>query len=258
MIRTGTVQRTTQETDITVELDYYTGSSIRKDGGGDGMAIAFFADCNYEMTGGQNLGFSGSKGYGIELDTRANCNQFDGLNDPTYYHIALISGDVKNHIITEQLPEVKDEQWHHFKLVVEGNACSAYIDNELKIAYENLQPTGHNWIGITAATGAAQNLHAVKNVYINGKELYHDEAIESGGCFDEFVATMPTLSPEHAKVFLSFLTSNSENLVGDAEASKFYKLITGDVSEYNGNLLKLQADLLAMSTFIRAQNASKI
>ena len=70
------------ETDITIELDFYTGSTFRKNGGGDGLAVSLYADCDYVMPGGKDLGFSGSKGYGVEIDTMANCNNFDGHNDP--------------------------------------------------------------------------------------------------------------------------------------------------------------------------------
>ena len=153
---------------FTIELDYYTGSSDRSLGGADGIAIAFYADFNYEMAGGEELGFNGSKGYGIELDTYYNSHR----GDPDYNHIALIQESVGNHLVTEKLPESEDEQWHHLKVTVEDGICSAYVDNALKLSHE-VKPTGYGWIGITASTGTGENLHAVKNVAVT-----HEQEIE--------------------------------------------------------------------------------
>ena len=148
---------------LTVEMDYYTGSSDRDLGGADGIVVAFYANFEYDMEAGEQMGFDGSDGYGIELDTYRNSNR----GDPDYNHISLIKDSVGNHLITGKLPESEDEKWHHLKVVVEDGVCSAYVDNEIKLIYE-VESTGYGWVGITSATGSGENLHAVKNIVISG------------------------------------------------------------------------------------------
>ena len=146
---------------FTLEADYYTGSTNRSLGGGDGMAVAFYADKESVPTTAGELGFSGCKGYGIELDTWSNTQ----IGDPNYNHIALVKDTTHNHLKIEPLPESKDEAWHHLKIVVNNAVCSAYIDNNLKFSHE-VSPTGYRWLGIMAGTGDGINLHAVKNVVV--------------------------------------------------------------------------------------------
>lgn len=233
--------------DFTLSLDYYTGSTDRPLGGADGITVAFWAENGYKLPNGKDMGFTGSNGYGIELDT-----YYDGDNsyfDPQYNHIGLVKESSRNHIATAPLPESEDEQWHKLKIVVENNVCSAYVDGTLKIQNE-VTPTGHNWLGITAATHSGTNLHAVKNILIDTKI----------NCFDVFVDSMPKLSPEEAKVFIEFICNAERADVNadNATYGKMYRLMTGDVSQYNGDLLKLRTDMIALATFIRAQSASKV
>lgn len=152
------------EDDFILDLDYYTGSSNRILGGADGIVIAFYADYSYKMVGGEELGFNGSLGYGIELDTFYN----GGRGDPSYNHIALIKEDVGNHLVTASLPESEDEQWHHLQLVVKDNTCTAYVDGTEKLSHA-IEKTGYGWIGITSATGDGENRHAVKNIVVTGE-----------------------------------------------------------------------------------------
>ncbi len=152
--------------DFTLEMDYYTGSSDRSLGGADGIVVAFYANKSYTMSGGEELGFSGCGGYGVELDTYRNGNQ----GDPSYNHIGLIKEDVGNHLVTADLSaESEDEQWHHLKVVVENNTCFAYVDGMLKFS-QSIEKTGYGQIGITSATGDGHNLHAVKNISITYDE----------------------------------------------------------------------------------------
>lgn len=147
--------------DFVLDMDYYTGTSNRNLGGADGIVVVFYADRDYSMSGGEQLAFNGSGGYGVELDTHYNSSR----GDPSDNHIALIKEGVENHLITEPLPESEDEQWHHLTVIVEDGECSAFVDNSLKFFYE-VEPTENGWLGITAATGDGVNLHAVKNVQI--------------------------------------------------------------------------------------------
>ena len=89
---------------------------------------------------------------------------------------------------------------------------------------------------------------------------WDENLIDKANCYDAFIKDLPTLSPEYAKVFIDFINDpRNPNPMDEIAQTKMYKMITGDMSEYdNGDLLQLKADLLAMTAFIRAQNASKI
>lgn len=152
------------EGDFQLELDYYTGVSDTNGGrehGADGIAVAFYANSDYTATGGKGMGFNGSIGYGIELDT--NCNP--DLGDPRCNHISLIKETTGNHLVQAELPESEDDMWHHLKICVENQICYAYVDNSLKLQY-TVEKTGYNQIGITASTGIFTNKHAVKNIVV--------------------------------------------------------------------------------------------
>lgn len=159
--------------DFTLELDYYTGVSDRPLGGADGIAIAFYSNYDYQKGYGEELGFNGSNGYGIELDTYCNYAQ----NDPNYNHISLIKERVGNHLITERLDESEDGMWHHLKVEVQDLNCSVYVDDNLKFTY-GVEPTGYGWIGITSATGTGTNKHAVKNISVTGQTDYESQLLE--------------------------------------------------------------------------------
>ena len=63
------------EGDFTLDLEYYTGSSDRPLGGADGITVAFWAEYGYTLPNGADMGFTGSQGYGIELDTYYSGNK---------------------------------------------------------------------------------------------------------------------------------------------------------------------------------------
>ena len=240
--------------DFEIELDYYTGTN--KDSGADGITIAFYADQNYELLDGRDMAFYGSKGYGVELDTFRN----EIYNDPDYNHIALVREKGDNHLVIEALPESEDGAWHHLKVTITSGECSVYVDGNLKFTYE-VEPTGYGGIGITSATCAGKNEHRVKNIVINGNASANDsgngEHNVNKDCSSAFIDNLPTLSPDQAKTFIKFICDSTGEVEG-IEDSKLYKLITGDVSDYDENILKLKAELIMMTTFIRSNNASKI
>lgn len=153
------------EDDFTIDLDYYTGSSDRSLGGADGIVVAFFANYSYTMSSGENIGFTGCGGFGVELDTYRNTNQGDPINN----HIALIKDNVGTHLTTNSLTESEDEQWHHLRIIVSDSVCTAYIDGNEKFSHP-VEATGYGWIGITSATGNGHNLHAVSNVVIKSNK----------------------------------------------------------------------------------------
>ena len=98
------------------------------------VTVAFWAEYGYTLPNGADMGFTGSQGYGIELDTYYSGN--NRYFDPQYNHIGLVKESSRNHIATAPLPESEDEQWHKLKIVVKDNICSAYVDGTLKLQNE--------------------------------------------------------------------------------------------------------------------------
>lgn len=190
--------------DFTLEMDYYTGVPDRPLGGADGITVAFYADYNYTMGNGRQMGFYGSKGYGVELDTYYNWDYHDpdyknvGREDyyeTDYNHIGLVREVGSNHLITEKLPESEDGSWHHLKIELKNYVCSAYVDGKLKFSYQ-VEETGYGWIGITSATGRGNNLHAVKNISITGETPPADENLISVSLAQEKLAGPTEEDPE--------------------------------------------------------------
>ncbi|MCD8048373.1 MAG: hypothetical protein LUG52_02005 [Clostridia bacterium] len=145
--------------DMDVSFDYYTGNDSN---GADGIAFIFYGDCNYTLVAGQDMSFSGCKGYGVELDTYRNSD----YNDPSYNHIALVKNSTKNHLATAKLTESEDGNWHNLRVVVSDGVMYAYVDDVLKITYE-VSETGYGGIGISAATGDGTSEHYVKNISVS-------------------------------------------------------------------------------------------
>lgn len=139
--------------DFVIDFDYYTGTNNRALGGADGIWVDFY---DYKTQKGK---------YGVELDTYFN----DDRGDPSYNHIALFkypeSGDILQHLAIAELPESEDEVWHHLKIAVKNQQCSAYVDGRLKFTCE-IEQAGYGRIIIAGYTGGGVNLHAVKNIRI--------------------------------------------------------------------------------------------
>lgn len=224
--------------DFSIEMDYFTGS---KDGA-DGMAVAFYANYDYVKSNGEGLGFNGCKGYGVELDTYRNSK------DPSYNHIALIKNTVTNHLKTVALNESEDNLWHHLSITVEDSLCSVYVDSNLKFTYE-VSSTDYGWIGISAATGASRNLHAVKNISISGEFegysfldfsltsnltscVYENENTISGYNY-EIVATIKNNSAVSVNNITTSLTLPKELLISDDSSTtcNFESIAIGEKKE---------------------------
>ncbi len=67
----------------------------------------------------------------------------------------------------------------------------------------------------------------------------------------EFGQKMPVLSEEDAKVFLAFLYNAPSYDNIECETENIYKILTGNLLEYNGNLSRLRADMISFSIFVR-------
>ena len=193
--------------DFTVELDYYTGNTEGDYGGADGIVVAFYANNMYAYMNslGVDIGYSGSGGYGVELDTHYNPER----GDPKVNHIALVKGTVGNHLEGAVLNQSEDELWHHLKVQVADGVCKAYVDGQFALEGVIEEKDG-NLLGITAATGAGYNLHAVKNVSVTrSKEDKNFKINLSSEKVDEDIAD------DKGNVFYKYeITAEIENLTG--------------------------------------------
>ena len=148
---------------FSLEFDYYTGHADHNDSyhGADGICVAFYAKGGQTGADGQGLGFDGCGGYGVEIDTFYNGGQGDSENN----HIAIIKDRVSNHLQKADATRFsEDYQWHHLKVENRRNVCTVYVDGVKVLQQTGVAPNGQYEIGITAATGAGKNLHAVKNI----------------------------------------------------------------------------------------------
>ncbi len=229
-----------QYSDFIIEMDYYTGTTNRPMGGADGMTVAFYAD----YQNGTATQFDKCNGYGVELDTYSNSS----WNDISQNHIALIKDSIGNHLTSVPLSESEDEKWHHLKVVVENNICSAFVDNEFKFS-EEIEHAKYGWIGILGLTGDGTNLHAVKNIVISASESdvfqghrykVYDEYMtwEEAKAFCESVGGhLATITSEEENNFISNLlekATRNNYFIGatDSEEEGAWKWITGEKWEY--------------------------
>lgn len=189
-----------------LEFDYYTG--INPSGpngvtgydptGADGIRVSFFLPAGYTLSDtaefteeGGSMGYFGP-GFSVELDTF--CNDYDTVKAN---HIALTKDSNENHLVVTALPEAEDGEWHHIKIIIDGDTCSVYVDENDKITYTGIKSTACGLLGITAATGDDTNRHAVKNIYYKGS-----------------VEPVPVTTPGPAPV-----TAPSANLIAKPTAS---------------------------------------
>ena len=197
--------------DFTVELDYYTGNTEGEYGGADGIVVAFYASdlYAYRESTGVDIGYSGSGGYGVELDTHYNPER----GDPKANHIALVEETVGNHLAGAVLKQSEDEQWHHLEVKVSEGVCEAYVDGELALT-EKLEEKEGQWLGITSATGAGYNLHAVKNVIV-------------------------TRGEEDKNFEISLRSKKISEDISDGKGNTLYKYeITAEVENLTGKMMK--------------------
>jgi Bacterial lectin len=166
----------TAKIDLTKSFDANLDVSFGcNDAGADGIVFGFQPISTSIGQQGEGMGFGGvNPSIGIEMDTYQNSNR----SDPSYDHIALIkNGDVTHSspntlagpISIGQNGNVEDCQQHSLRVKWDATAkkLQVWFDCELKLTYNNdIVATIFNgnpnvfW-GFTAATGGANNVHAV-------------------------------------------------------------------------------------------------
>ena len=202
-----------------ISFDYYSGCRI--DGGADGLAVVFYNKDNLATGNGGAIMYKGITGYAVELDTYTN-------SEPTDHNHISINKSQTEHLSWDLLPESEDGLWHTLDVAVVNDVCYVFIDKNLKLCYKT-PTTGFGYLGITSATGASKNLHAVKNIQVTTE-------LSSGGVGDIIYKNgMPVLSSKDAQDFLCFLYN--KELV-NVSSDKQYKLLTGSLSGYSSDEIK--------------------
>lgn len=87
-----------------------------------------------------------------------------------------------------------------------------------------------------------------------------EPSVKKVDSYEAFCDGMPKMDPAMAEAFVKFICS-ADNIgqdCGDVKNEKIYKLITGDVSSYDGDLTKLKADMIAMCVYIRSLVSKKL
>ncbi len=202
-----------------ISFDYYSGCRI--DGGADGLAVVFYNKDNLATGNGGAIMYKGITGYAVELDTYTN-------SEPTDHNHISINKSQTEHLSWDLLPESEDGLWHTLDVAVINDVCYVFVDKYLKLNYKT-PTTGYGYLGITSATGASKNLHAVRNIQVTTE-------LSSGGVGDIIYKNgMPVLSSKDAKDFLCFLYN--KELV-NVSSDKQYKLLTGSLSGYSSDEIK--------------------
>ena len=156
------------DSDFKISFDYKTGGGTNDAfGGADGFVFAFYADSNYVPELGEELGFGGCGGYGIEFDSFTNEN--DSLNP----HIALIDNDDSNHLISVDNNTIEDNEWHRADISVSSTDITVAVDGEVVLTWSGKLEINNFNLGFAATTGAGMNNHYIKNIeYKRGTDKY--------------------------------------------------------------------------------------
>ncbi|MCR5653690.1 MAG: leucine-rich repeat protein [Ruminococcus sp.] len=231
---------------FSVELDYFSGAY----NGADGMGVAFYGDyTNSADPGwGDSDGFPSNLNYGVQIDTYCNSER----NDPSYNHIALTQNNTTNHLTYAQLNESEDNQWHHLKIYVLDGTCSVYVDNNLKLLYNDLTYNDHNNIWISGATGGETNVFAVKNVEIYSLVEETEETTEAAT-----TEPQPTASPESdfewyqsgGNAIITKYKGNSANVVIPSTLGGYRVTGLANASTWNGGAFYEKRAIVTSITF---------
>ena len=150
--------------EFVADFDYYIGGGS----GADGLVFMFYKDSVYTPITGGDLGFSDGApvpGYGIEFDTYYNA----GFGDINNRHVGLVQDMVDNHLVQYNEPRVRDGQWHHARVIVQGPSVVAFIDDMTSpaLSYYGTIDTTFGGMGFSAATGGLTDYHRVDNFRVS-------------------------------------------------------------------------------------------
>lgn len=148
-----------------ISFEYYAGEG-RDDvfGGADGIALCLSSEKGLGQEGA-DLGFVPGS-YGMELDSYPN-----GGADPDGKHIALINGDVFNHVTYSLDDRVDDSEWHKVVFFYHNGTAEVYLDGEFIISDDFVSLPENIYIGISASTGSGYNRHVIRKFGITEEAL---------------------------------------------------------------------------------------
>ena len=149
-----------QPNDITngmkISFDYWAGGG--QEDSADGFVL-MLSDKPGLGDNGCDLGFvTGEENYGVEFDSYYNSE-----HDPKEKHIAIVKGDISNHLKYVNTTVVDDEEWHHVEICYLNSSMQVYVDQELMLEFERINLGKTVYIGYSASTGAGLNFHKIKN-----------------------------------------------------------------------------------------------
>lgn len=134
---------------------------------GDGFAFVFQGSSDKASALGGNLGYSGiSPSIAVEFDTYKNDND----NDPSKYHVGLDLNGTMTSITTQNSDLLKSNDSNRYAWIdYDGGWIKIYLSessekpNAPTLSYEigNLGSYGNLYVGFTASTGAAYEIHDI-------------------------------------------------------------------------------------------------
>ena len=133
---------------------------------GDGFAFVLQASTDRSSALGGNLGYSGiSPSIAVEFDTYENDND----NDPSNYHVGLDLNGNMTSITTQNSDLLKSNDSRYAWIDYDGGWIRIYLSkssekpNDPILSYEiaNLGSYDNVYVGFTASTGAAYEIHDI-------------------------------------------------------------------------------------------------
>ena len=152
------------EKNFSVSFDYKIGGGSSA----DGISFNFFADKVSTSDGGY-IGMDGAQGYAVELDT------FKNTWDKSNSHIALISEKSSNHLATEHIENLRDNQWHSARIDVNGNLINVYIDGKCVLSSKQYFNNSSRIAYFSASTGASTDNHYIRNVRYSAETEFNND-----------------------------------------------------------------------------------
>ena len=164
------------DSNFKISFEYKAGGGTNQyAGGADGFVFMFYANKNFTQEEGEELGFVGCNGYGVEFDSFYNSNR----NDSEKPHIALIKDDTSNHIISVDNNTVEDNQWHTAVISVKNSKIQVNIDEKNIFEWTGDFVKGGGDFGFSATTGDGINNHFIRNIQINDNSKNTDVNIKT-------------------------------------------------------------------------------
>ena len=159
------------EKNFSVSFDYKIGGGSSA----DGLSFNFFANKVSTSDGGY-IGMDGAQGYAIEFDTYKNSWDKDKS------HVALIAEKSSNHLASEYVENLRDNQWHSARIVIEDNLISVYIDRACVLLSNHSFNKSARIAYFSASTGSNTDNHYIRNVrYSADTEFNNDITINRHG-----------------------------------------------------------------------------